>query len=75
MTEPQLTEEEARAEVAHLIEAARLLRVCLLEFVARRGWSAMGYRTWEECAAAEFKADPEFAGKLVLGAAMERKSN
>lgn len=47
------------------------LRLMLLELHRRRGWSALGYTSWEDCAKAEFGKSRSYVFQLVAAAEVE----
>lgn len=47
------------------------LRLMLLELHRRRGWEALGYGSWEDCAKAEFGKSRSYVFQLVAAAEVE----
>lgn len=47
------------------------LRLMLLELHRRRGWEALGYSSWEDCAKAEFGKSRSYVFQLVAAAEVE----
>ena len=47
------------------------LRLMLLELHRRRGWDALGYASWEDCAKAEFGKSRSYVFQLVAAAEVE----
>lgn len=47
------------------------LRLMLLELHRRRGWEALGYASWEDCAKAEFGKSRSYVFQLVAAAEVE----
>lgn len=47
------------------------LRLMLLELHRRRGWSALGYPSWEDCAKAEFGKSRAYTFRLLAAAQVE----
>ncbi|MBW4640810.1 MAG: hypothetical protein KME05_21805 [Gloeocapsa sp. UFS-A4-WI-NPMV-4B04] len=47
------------------------LRLMLLELHRRRGWEALGYTSWEDCAKAEFGKSRSYVFQLVAAAEVE----
>jgi hypothetical protein len=49
-----MTTDEARAAVESINQHMNSARAILLDLYERRGWAALGYTSWRECAVAEF---------------------
>jgi hypothetical protein len=64
--EAPLTEFEARALAAEINAGARGVASKLSEFQRRRGWEALNYQTWGDCAKAEFGVSANWAERLLL---------
>lgn len=47
------------------------LRLMLLELYRRRGWSALEYTSWEDCAVAEFGKSRAYTFRLLAAAQVE----
>jgi hypothetical protein len=59
---PRMTQQEARACVGEIHQRFRSARRLLLQLHDRRGWEALGYQSWRECAEEEF---PEHASSYL----------
>ncbi len=50
-----MSAEEAREYIEEINGSIESLALKLLELYRRRGWEALGYESWEECAKVEFR--------------------
>ncbi len=62
---------EARECVNAIKGNLESLRLMLLELHRRRGWEALGYSSWEDCAKAEFGKSRSYVFQLVAAAEVE----
>ena len=62
---------EARECVNAIKGNLESLRLMLLELHQRRGWEALGYSSWEDCAKAEFGKSRSYVFQLVAAAEVE----
>lgn len=69
---PMMTEAEARACVAAINGHMNSARALLLDLYDRRGWKALGYASWRECAVAEFEQGQSQLYRELQAAQIER---
>ena len=62
---------EARECVNAIKGNLESLRLMLLELHRRRGWEALGYNSWEDCAKAEFGKSRAYTFRLLAAAQVE----
>lgn len=66
-----MTEEEARQCADAIKGNLESLRSMLLDLQRRRGWEALGYSSWRECATSEFGQSQAYVYRLVQAAEVE----
>lgn len=68
-----MTETEARTCVAAINGHMNSARALLLDLYERRGWAALGYSSWRECAVAEFEDSQRHLYRQLEAAQIERR--
>lgn len=71
----QMTEQEARDCVRQINEKLGSLRALLLDLYQRKGWQALGYGSWRDCAVNEFSYDTSYVYRLLAAAQVEQNLN
>lgn len=66
-----MSKQEARECVSAIKENMESLRLMLLELHRRRGWEALEYDSWEDCATKEFGRSRSYVFKLLAAAQVE----
>ncbi len=66
-----MSEQEAWECVSAIKENMESLRFMLLELHRRRGWEALGYDSWDDCATQEFGRSRSYVFKLLAAAQVE----
>jgi len=68
----QMSAGEARSAVIIINQHLRSARALLLELYERRGWVALGYTSWRECAIAEFGEQEREVYRTLQAAQIEQ---
>lgn len=66
-----MSAEEAREYIEEINGSIESLALKLLELYRRRGWEALGYESWEECAKVEFRKSRAYLFRLLAAAQVE----
>lgn len=66
-----MSAQEARECIAAIRANLESLRLMLLDLYRRRGWSALGYDNWEDCAVQEFGRSRSYVFRLLSAAQVE----
>lgn len=70
---PLMTAEEARTCIADIHTLEKTRRARLLELYERRGWAALGYASWRECASTEFDQSENYLYRELEAAKVESR--
>lgn len=70
---PLMTETEARECVVKINVQMNSARALLLDLYERRGWVALGYASWRECATAEFEQSQRYLYRQLQAAEIEQR--
>lgn len=70
---PLMTESEARECVKAINGHMNSARALLLDLYERRGWVALGYASWRECATAEFEQSQALLYRELQAAQIEQR--
>lgn len=68
-----MSEHEARAAVTQINHHMNSARALLLDLYERRGWQALGYASWRECAAVEFGDSQRHLYRQLEAAQIEQR--
>src|SRR5262245_37821707 len=68
-----MTATEARRCVTRIVQAMGEARAELLDLYERRGWLALGYGSWRECAIAEFGQSQSYLYRLLAAGQVEQR--
>lgn len=68
-----MSADEARAAVGAINQHMNSARAILLDLYERRGWAALGYTSWRECAVAEFEGSQARLYQQLQAAQIERR--
>lgn len=66
-----MSAQEARECITAIKGNLESLRLMLLELHSRRGWEALGYNSWEDCAMIEFGKSRSYVFQLLTAAQVE----
>ena len=66
-----MSREEARECINAIRGNLESLRLMLLELHRRRGWEALGYNSWEDCAVEEFGKSRSYVFRLLAAAEVQ----
>ncbi len=66
-----MSREEARECITAIKGNLESLRLMLLEIHRRKGWEALGYNSWEDCAIVEFGKSRSYVFQLLTAAQVE----